>query len=457
MNNSAPQSLESLWRTICDELSPLVSPDAVSRWFAPLGIDSWQDGVLVLRASNAIYQYWIEENYLPHLTSVAGKIFGVPVRVRFQEAAAVAVSVPPAVTEPATEPARPAKARDADCGLNARMTFQSFVVGSNSEFAHAAAHAAALAPARTYNPLFLHGAVGLGKTHLMQAVGNLLAQKKKNFRVQYVTCEQFTNDFISAIQHGELPKFRRRYRQVDALLIDDVQFLSGKERSQEEFFHTFNTLFDGSKQIVLTCDKPPAELAGLEKRLLSRFEWGLTAEIQPPDVETRLAILRHKSSGMPTQLSPDVLNFIASRVKSNVRRLEGALTTVAAFAAIHGKSLSLGQVETLLKDILQYESASALSIDQIQRKVAETFDIRLADMTSSRRPKNIADSRMVAMYLSRRLTGCSLNEIGQAFGGRDHGTVIHACKTVPQRMELDPKLRQTISYLESKLAQRGPA
>jgi chromosomal replication initiator protein len=335
--------------------------------------------------------------------------------------------------------------------LNPRSTFEAFVVGENNRFAHAAAMAVAEAPARTYNPLFLHGRVGLGKTHLMQAIGHLIQRNKKHLKVFYVTSEQFTNDYISAIQQGELAKFRKSYRQVDVLLIDDIQFLAGKDRSQEEFFHTFNTLCDGSKQIVLTSDSPPTEIANLEKRLVSRFEMGLTAELQLPDAETRLAILRHKMHAMPEKLSDAVLTFIAERVKTNVRRLEGALNRVAAFATLHGRAISVPQVEVLLRDLLQQEGQQTVSIDVIQRRVAETYDLRLADMSSKRRPANIALPRMVAMYLSRRLTTASLNEIGEAFGGRDHGTVLHANRTIEEKMKTDEKLRRIVNYLAEKL------
>jgi chromosomal replication initiator protein len=334
--------------------------------------------------------------------------------------------------------------------MNPRYTFESFVVGVNNQFAAAAARAVAEAPARTYNPLFLHGCVGLGKTHLMQAIGHLILANKKHLRVLYVTSEQFTNEYISAIQHGELAKFRKSYRQVDVLLIDDIQFLAGKERSQEEFFHTFNALCDGSKQIVLTSDSAPNEIQ-IEKRLTSRFEMGLTAELQMPDSETRLAILRHKMAAMPDKLSDAVLDFIAERVKTNIRRLEGALNRVAAFAQLHGRPITVPQTEVLLRDLLQQEGQQSVSIDLIQRRVAETYDLRLGDMTSKRRPANIALPRMVAMYLSRRLTSASLNEIGEAFGGRDHGTVLHANRVVEQRMKDDEKLRRIVTYLSEKL------
>lgn len=458
MNNSSTNTdFDQLWAKICTELQQFVSEDSVNRWFKPLQVVGLTDGNLILKAKNNIFEYWIEDNYLPQLTGVVSRVLDQPVTISFRgeshEVTKKAVASAPVVDVPQKEDAkiRAKPAANTHTGLNPRNTFESFVVGTNNEFAHAAALAAAQAPARTYNPLFLHGKVGLGKTHLMQAIGRHVLNRKPHLRVLYVTSEQFTNEFINAIQHGELPKFRRQYRQVDILLIDDVQFLAGKERSQEEFFHTFNSLFDGSKQIVLTADSPPHEIANLEKRLTSRFEWGLTAELQPPDLETRVAILKHKLEAMQEELDPDVLRFIAQNVKSNIRRLEGALTRVAAYGALQGKNVSVHDVSLLLKDLLQQETSRAVNIDAIQRKVAETYDIRLADMTSKRRPANIALPRMVAMYLSRRLTGCSLSEIGDAFGGRDHGTVLHAHRTIDKKMGGDEKLKQVVNYLAEKL------
>ena len=336
-------------------------------------------------------------------------------------------------------------------GLNPRNTFESFVVGPNNEIAHAASLAVAQAPARTYNPLFVYGGVGLGKTHLMQAIGQFVWAKRKNMKVIYLSSELFINEFIDAIQHSNLVKFRKRYRQADLLLIDDIQFLGGKERSQEEFFHTFNTLFDGHKQIVLSSDRPASEIANLEHRLVSRFEWGLTAELQPPAIETRLAILRKKADAMQIKLHEDVFQFLATRIRTNVRRLEGALMRVASFASLSGRELTNETVEHLLKDILQEEGRQSITIEQIQRRVAEHFDVRLADMTSKRRPASIAFPRQVAMYLARELTKASLNEIGDAFGGRDHGTVLHACKLVKKRIAEQDNIRQTISYIDSSL------
>ncbi len=459
MSNSLSSSdTAPVWDAICHELQTAVSADAVCRWFKPLALEGCENGGLTLRSDNSIYQYWIEENYLPQLKAAAAKVLGVPVTIRFDSAAGNGeVALKPDAPKPkaAVRHASTTGPVDSRGTLNPRSTFEAFVVGENNRFAHAAALAVAEAPARTYNPLFLHGRVGLGKTHLMQAIGHLIQRNKKHLKVFYVTSEQFTNDYISAIQQGELAKFRKSYRQVDVLLIDDIQFLAGKDRSQEEFFHTFNSLCEGGRQIVLTSDSPPTEIANIEKRLTSRFEMGLTAELQLPDVETRLAILRHKMAGMPSRLPDPVLAFIAERVKTNVRRLEGALTRVAAFSSLHGRSISVPQVEVLLRDLLQQEGQQTVSIDVIQRRVAETYDLRLADMTSKRRPANIALPRMVAMYLGRRLTTASLNEIGDAFGGRDHGTVLHANRTIETKMKTDENLRRIVTYLAEKLVAAG--
>ena len=447
------------WDAICLELQQSISADAVMRWFKPLTLKQRENDTLILGSDNSIYQYWIEENYLPQLRAAATKVLGGPATIRFDSPSSPdAPALKPDAPRPKPLPAKSTAAvPDLRGCLNPRSTFGAFVVGENNRFAAAAARAVAEAPARTYNPLFLHGRVGLGKTHLMQAIGHQIQEDRKHLKVFYVTSEQFTNDYIGAIQHGELAKFRKSYRQVDVLLIDDIQFLAGKDRSQEEFFHTFNSLCEGGRQIVLTSDSPPTEIANLEKRLTSRFEMGLTAELQLPDAETRLAILRHKAAGMPHKLDEAILAFIAERVRTNVRRLEGALNRVAAFATLHGRAITVPQVEMLLRDLLQQEGQQQVSIDLIQRRVAETYDLRLADMTSKRRPANIALPRMVAMYLSRRLTTSSLNEIGDAFGGRDHGTVLHANRTIETKMKTDENLRRIVTYLAEKLvAASGP-
>jgi chromosomal replication initiator protein len=324
-------------------------------------------------------------------------------------------------------------------------------VGSNNQLAHAAAMEVSQSLARTYNPLFIYGDVGLGKTHLMQAIGQQAIERRKTQKVMYLSSERFTNEFIDAIQHNMLVKFRKRYRQTDVLLIDDIHFLAGKERSQEEFFHTFNTLFDGRKQIVLSSDRPASEIANLEHRLVSRLECGLTTELQPPDIETRMAILRKKAEAFHMVLREDVLAFLAQHVRTNVRRLEGALMRVGSYQSLIGRECSRETVEQLLRDILREEVKRTVTIDQIQQKVAEHFDVRLADMTGKRRSANIAFPRQVAMYLARRHTKASLHEIGEIFGGRDHGTVLYACKTVSVRMKNEDQIRQRIIGLDTQL------
>jgi chromosomal replication initiator protein len=450
-----------LWNHIADLIQTEVGDDTFHRWFAPVEMSQADEKQLTLRVPNNIFQIWIESNYMPLLQSAITKTLGQPRSVKFTfagetapatkkkpQAAQTAEIFPkqdqfrPAIPEPAPAPTN---------GMNPRNTFDTFVVGSNNQFAHAAAHAAALNPAKAYNPLFVYGGVGLGKTHLMQAIGQYVNIHKKGGKVIYLSSEKFTNEFIDAIQNSTLVKFRKKYRQADVLLIDDIQFLAGKERSQEEFFHTFNTLFDGHKQIVLSSDRPPAEIKNLEHRLVSRFEWGLTAELQPPDIETRVAILRKKAQALSIKLEDRILQFLAQRIRTNVRRLEGALMRVASFASLSGRELNDEAVEHLLKDILQEEAKRAVTIDQIQRRVAEHFDVRIADMTSKRRPANIAFPRQIAMYLSRELTKTSLSEIGDAFGGRDHGTVLHAHRLVTEKMKNEEKIRQVVSFLDSQL------
>ena len=441
-----------LWQKLSAALKPQVSGDTFKRWFSALELVDASENGFTFRVPNNIYQFWIESNHMAALQAAIIAAFGAPRQVKFLSPSEPLVELIPEEMSAAkaADSARVTKSASL-LGLNPRNTFESFVVGPNNEIAHAASLAVAQSPARTYNPLFIYGGVGLGKTHLMQAIGQFVLGKKKHTKVIYLSSELFINEFIDAIQHSNLVKFRRRYRQADLLLIDDIQFLSGKERSQEEFFHTFNTLFDGHKQIVLSCDRPASEIANLEHRLVSRFEWGLTAELQPPDVETRLAILRKKARAMQIKLADDVFEFLANRIRTNVRRLEGALMRVASFASLSGKELTREVIEHLLKDILQEEARHSVTIEQIQRRVAEHFDVRLADMTSKRRPASIAFPRQVAMYLARELTKASLNEIGDAFGGRDHGTVLHACKLVKKRMKEQDSIRQTISFIDSSL------
>ena len=464
------KNLALIWKRIAEAISVQVSADTFQRWFTAVELVHADEEQLILQVPNNIYQLWIETNYLPLVHSAVLSILESPRQLKFQMGVE-----PPAKTEKSVKPEKSEKSfkseliempepvlpppriggreSTASHGMNPRNTFESFVVGANNQFAHAAALAVAQSPAKTYNPFFVYGGVGLGKTHLMQAIGQHIASKQKGSKVLYISSERFTNEFIDAIQNGTLVKFRKRYRQADILLIDDIQFLAGKERSQEEFFHTFNTLFDGHKQIILSSDRPPSEIANLEARLVSRFEWGLTAELQPPDIETRVAILRKKAQLLHVKLTSEIIDFLAQRIRTNVRRLEGALMRVASFVSLSGRELTSEVVEHLLKDILQEEAKRSVTIDQIQRRVAEHFDVRLADMTSKRRPANIAFPRQIAMYLSRELTKSSLSDIGEAFGGRDHGTVLHAHRLVKEKIKDEEKIRQVISLLDGQLQQ----
>ncbi len=460
-NGPTPENTE--WDQVGATLQGMVGKDAFQRWFGSarwLGID---DDAATIAVPGEIHQVWIETNYLPELTMAVTGFFDDVREVRVIVGNEVESAGTGDAGDAATEvhEGRPTRAaalegealerRIKAAGLNPALTFSSFVVGANSQFAQAACEAVATKKGIAYNPLFIHGGPGLGKTHLMQAVGHEILRLQPGSRVIYLTCEKFTNEFIDAIRKGDIEKFRRRYRSSDVLLIDDVQFLAGKERSQEEFFHTFNTLLDGRNQVVLTCDRPASEIKSLEPRLVSRFECGLTVEMQPPLMETRMAILKKKAHDWKVRVDESVLAFLAEKIRTNVRRLEGALMRVATYASLAGESVTVEKVEHLLRDLIREEGSRQVSIDAIQKMVAEHFDVRLADMTSRRRPASIAFPRQIAMYLSRSLTKGSLMEIGEAFGGRDHGTVIHACKKVTERIGDEPGLKESIARIEAQL------
>jgi chromosomal replication initiator protein len=449
-------SADKIWGGAQQLLRTMLNTDIYNLWFLPIRAVALEGETLVLEVANDFCEVWLKDNYLGLINDVLAQASGQNLKIKFRVNAGGTALGAPATdhktkAKAAAEPAERAGSVRGEIAFNPKNTFESFVVGENNNHAHAAAMAVSNAPGKSYNPLFLYGGVGLGKTHLLHAIGQHIAGTKKGARVTYLSSEKFTNEYIDAIQNNQLVRFRRKHRQADVLLIDDVQFLAGKERIQEEFFHTFNALHDGHKQIVLTCDRPAAEIQNLEHRLVSRFEWGLVTEMQPPDVETRMAILRKKEKAMGVELPEDIVNFLANRIRTNIRRLEGALIRVASFAALTGKKLTLTVVEGLLREVLHEEGRYAVNIDCIQKKVAEHFDIRLADMTSKRRPENIAFPRQVAMFLSRQMTESSLNTIGEAFGGRDHGTVLHACRLVKDRMEVDSNVRQAVHYLEKQL------
>ena len=443
---------KQIWAKACEHLSSALSADVYSRWIGVIeAVGDEAVGLLTLAVPNGFYQDWLEEHYLPMIRKALG--------ASGQENLAIAFAVDG--NRPAPEAAPAAEEKDAQkrrgpktiCNvggaLNPRHTFENFVVGPSNTFAHAAALAVVEAPGRAYNPLFIHGGTGLGKTHLIQAMGQALLKRGKG-TVCYTTCETFTNEFIQAVQQHELTAFRRKYRHIDLLLIDDIHFLAGKEGTQEEFFHTFNSLHQNGKQIVMTSDRPVSEIGNLQKRLVSRFEWGLVTEMEMADLETRVAILRRKREQMGIQLPDDSVFFIAEHVRSNIRKLEGSLLRAASYASLTRKPLTTEALEYLLRDTIEQENQTALTIEGIQRTVAEYYDIRLGDMTSKQRPNNIAFPRQIAMYLCRELTEQSLPSIGNAFG-RNHATVLHAHRSVGAKMKMDSGLRQTILSLQQRL------
>ncbi len=445
------ESLSALWEPVLLRIKGRVSADVFSRWIEVIRPLSWEKGKVVLGVPNDFYVLWLKENYLPLLQQCLleerGKSEEVVFQVDSEPRPEPAPLEPP---EPRAPRRKSTEARTAPA-LNPAFTFDNFVVGPSNTFAHVACMAVANKPAQAYNPLLIYGGSGLGKTHLMQAIGHAVYRTAHSARVCYVSAESFLNEFVDYVLNKTTNDFRRKYRGMDVLLLDDVHFLAGKTGIQEEFFHTFNALTNARKQIVLTCDRPIAEIVGLEPRLVSRFGWGLVTELSPPDLETRLAILRKKAAGMNITLPPEVMEFIAENFRTDIRKLEGALTRVVSYASLCRQPINVETVSRLLRDTVE-KAARQISVDAIQKAVAETFDLRLADMTSKRRPQSVAFPRQVAMYLSRTLTPHSLPAIGEAFG-RNHATVIHACRAVENRMRSDPAFRETIDALRERLQQ----
>jgi chromosomal replication initiator protein len=442
---------KQIWEQLSAILRQRMSADGYQRWFSDVSVLDCDERSLNLSVPNPIHQFFIESNYSALLSAAVEEIFKSTRQLYFIPRELQEQEMENKSKASLAQASSASKKTSAFIGLNPSYTFESFIVGANNQFAHAAALAVAQSPAKTYNPLLIYGESGLGKTHLLHAIGHRILANKKGAKVVYLRSEQFTNEFIDAIQHGTLFQFRKRYRQADILMIDDIQFFAGKERSQEEFFHTFGALHDGHKQIILTSDRPPSEIEKLEKRLVSRFEWGMTAEVQPPDIETRLAILHRKAEGLGMNIETWVLEFLAENIRTDIRRLEGALMRVVAYQSLSGKPLSQEAVNHLLRDVFQEQVRKKITIDQIQKRVAEHFDIRLADMSSKRRQASVAYPRQIAMYLAREMTPSTLKEIGEAFGGKDHGTVIHAHKLIKKRMDADLHLRHLMRQLDKQL------
>ena len=345
-----------------------------------------------------------------------------------------------------------AHSHSAELGFNPKNTFDAFVVGNSNDLACGAALGTAQSPGGAYNPLFIYGGVGLGKTHLLHAIGQHVRAHDKTVRICCLSAEEFRNEYNESVQKNDLPSFRKKYRQAELVLMDDVQFLPDGNGIQEEFFHTFNALHKNQRQIVLTCDRPAGEIPHLDPRLLSRFEWGLVAELQPPDFELRMAVLRKKAETLGVKLPDEVMTFLANRIRANIRKLEGAVTRVASYSALTKREVNVRAVEHLLGEVLLEEGRYMTGIDAIQKKVAEHFEIGLEDMRGRRRPESISFPRQIAMFIARKMTETTLTDIGQTFGGRDHATVLRACRLVQDRMEVDPNVRQVVGYLEKQLA-----
>ena len=436
--------MPSLWTRCVSHLENELSEQELNTWIRPLHAQE-EGGTLRLLAPNRFVMDWVRDRFLPRISNLARELAEDKQRRVLLEVGATAEAALPSVPAPGHAPSAPVIPTPGS-GLNPLYTFESFVEGKSNQFAVAAAHQIAENPGKAYNPLFIYGGVGLGKTHLMHSVGHLILRRNPKARVAYVHSERFVNDMVRALQHNTINEFKRQYRSVDALLIDDIQFFVGKERSQEEFFHTFNALLEGQQQVILTCDRYPKEVEGLEERLKSRFGWGLTVPVEPPELETRVAILMKKAVVEGVELPSEVAFFVAQRVSSNIRELEGALRRVIANARFTGRAITMEYAKECLRDILAVQDRQ-VTLENIQKTVADFYRVRVNDMLSKKRSRSIARPRQVAMALAKELTNHSLPEIGEAFGGRDHTTVLHACRKVQELRAGDGKLNEDYAAL----------
>jgi chromosomal replication initiator protein len=462
---------ESLWNDVAARLRDALNDTTFQTWFGEVGGAEIDGDSFAIAVPNDFTREWIEGHFLDLIRAAVRDVGGVDLRVQLRvdeslmppaaAQASATSAVPSAVTplpldvvaqHPALAPH--GQPRSEVAGINPKYTFDSFVIGSSNRFAHAAALAVAEAPAQAYNPLFIYGHTGLGKTHLLHAVANFVTDHGGGLTCRYVTSETFMNDFINSLRDKRIEGFKQRYRTYDVLLIDDVQFFEHKERIQEEFFHTFNSLYEAGRQIIMSSDRPPREISTLEERLRSRFEWGLITDIQPPDLETRIAILRKKVKNDQIEIrDPELLTFIASRVSTNIRELEGALTRVVAFSSLTGRPLTPELAQDVLKDVFPQGEQARISIERIQDLICERFGVTMQELTGDRRSQNIVYPRQVAMYLSRELTDSSLPKIGKEFGGRDHTTVIHATSKIARLIREDRSVYNLVQELTARVRQ----
>lgn len=434
-------NLESIWQKTLESISSFLSKPSFETWLKPTKPIKFEGNILTIEVPNDFARDWLETRYSPLLLTTIKELLDEDVELKFvtpdrEDAPKIQISAPP-VPQPTQ--------------LNPKYTFESFVVGESNRFAHAASLAVAEASGKAYNPLFIYGGVGLGKTHLMQAIGHFVLKSHPDYRVVYVSSEKFTNELINAIRFNRTPQFRDTYRNVDLLLVDDIQFFAGKESTQEEFFHTFNTLYESGRQIVISSDRPPKEIPTLEDRLRSRFEWGLITDIQAPNLETRIAILRKKASSEGWHLPNDVIVNVANQINSNIRELEGALIRIIAFASFHNRQISLELANEVLKDVISSSKTNRVSIPFIQQAVADFFNLQIEDLKAQRRTKNVTYPRQIAMYLVRELTDYSLPKIGEEFGGRDHTTVIHSYEKIQDLIKNDAEVDRIVKNLIHKI------
>ena len=439
----------NVWNDILGRIETKVNRHSFYTWFKPTRLVKETGQELSVRVPNGLFRDWLTKHYAGVIAEAMGELGRESLKVAFMTETEAQQAPQPETSSPEPSAAAPPQLVSRPHGLNPRYTFDTFVVGSSNQFAHAASLAVAEAPSRSYNPLFLYGGVGLGKTHLMHAVGQYLRYQNDQLKLTYISSERFMNEMINAVRYDRILEFRERYRTIDVLLIDDIQFLAGKEGTQTEFFHTFNSLYDAQKQIIISSDCPPNEIPSLEERLRSRFKWGLIADIQPPDLETKVAILKKKAEAEAVPLADEVALYIAGRIRSNIRELEGSLIRLLAYASLTGNKISLPLAQEVLRDILDREDQT-VTIEVVQRFVAHYYQLKITDLKSRNNSKSVTLPRQIAMYLSKSLTNNSLPQIGKSFGGKHHSTVIYSIRKIEGRCKADRDFHTLVnSFLES--------
>ncbi len=440
-------TLDEIWNNSLSKIEERVGNNIIDLWFRPIKLTQLKDQQITIDIPNRFFKDWIEDNYPDIIAESLGRIMGYPVTVRFR----IAEKIDPDVRKMDMRlESRRQKLASRGIYLNPKYTFENFITGASNQFARAAARAVADAPGRVYNPLFIYGGVGLGKTHLITAIGNAVIDKKPDISVIFVSAEQFTNEVVSAIRHEKMGELKEKYRKVDLLLLDDIHFIANKTQTQEEFFHTFNAIYERQRQIVISSDRPPKEIGAVTDRLKSRFSMGLIADIQPPELETKVAILQKKAEMEKIYIPEDVAYYLASKVKSNIRELEGCLIRLGAQASLTGNPVNTEMARNILHDLIE-EDERPVTTDHIQKVVCEHFALKLSDMKAKKRTKEVALPRQIAMYLCKQMTALSLSDIGKNFGGKDHATVIYACKQIEEKKAKDEVFNRMIESLLRKI------